>query len=94
MVHTSDEIAYKRGSKKNKIKGKENNYFLIKLALHSLKYPSVNCPEWSVKVLDKLNYRLMENAAVALYSKKTDNSNMAAKTWARSLRQKKRQKVI
>ena len=71
------------GNNQNKIKKKENNSFSIELTSFRLKHPFVNYPEWSVAVLDKLRCRLIEKAAIAVYSQKTDNSTKAARTWAR-----------
>ena len=47
---------------------KEKQTFLTALALYSLYHLSLNYPAWSMKVLDKSSYRLIEKAAVALCS--------------------------
>ena len=69
MVYTSDKITQIRGNmeKKGKIKiqRKGNKYsFPTELALPKLKHPLLNFPALSIRVLDKLSYRLMEQGAV------------------------------
>ena len=81
-VHTSDKISQLRGNrenkKKTKIKTKENKLsFSTEIALHSLKPLLLNCPALSIKVLGKLSYRLIEQAAVVWGSQKTEDSNGA-----------------
>ena len=84
MVHTSEEITQTRGNiqkKKIRIKKKrENKYLPTEHALPSLKHPLLNCPNLSVKVLDKLRCILMEQAVVAWSSQKTGDSNRTART--------------
>ena len=66
VVHTSDKIAQIKGNmenrkKKVKIQTKENKFsFTTELTLHNLKYPLLNCPILSIRVLDKLSYSLEE----------------------------------
>ena len=62
------KFAKKRGNMENKKKKKvkkENKFSsLLKITLHSLKHTFLNCPTCFTTVLDKLSYRLIEQAAV------------------------------
>ena len=51
--------------RKINIQRKKNKFsFLIELTLSNLKHPLLNCPAFSVRILDKLSYRLMEQAVI------------------------------
>ena len=76
MVYTSGEIAQISGNTENKkeirIQRKENKFsFPIECTLPNLKYPLLNCPALSIRVLDKLSYKLMEQAAIVWSSQIT-----------------------
>ena len=50
--------------KENKIKKKKKSSSPIKTTLHSLKPPLLNSPALSVKVMNKLSFRVIEQVAV------------------------------
>ena len=65
MVHTLDEIAHIRSNMENRntniIQRKENKFsFPTELALPNLKNPLLNCPGLSIRILDKLRFRVID----------------------------------
>ena len=67
--------------KRHKTQRLENKFsFPVELALPNLKDPLLNCPALSIRALDKLSYRLMEQAAVLWIRQKTEDSNRAVRT--------------
>ena len=81
-VHTSEKLPTKGATIKTTLK-KENNSFPTKLTLHSLMNFFLNYPACSIKLFNKLSFRLMIKASVALCSQKTDDSNSSARARAR-----------
>ena len=67
--------------------------FPTKSTLHSLKPALLNCPALSMKVLDKLSYKLIEQAAVVWSSQKTDRLQQGSKDWGKQAKIKKKSNI-